>query len=493
MSDTILSAYAVPAGHFDELLDAAGEPRAWWAALRARADLSAAHLSHAQARVARQMHENGVTYNVYAAEDGPNRLWTLDVLPHVIDAGEWSSLESGLRQRARLLNALAADVYGPQHVLRDGIVPPALVFQHRGYLRACHGVLPRGGVFVHLVAFDLARHPDGRWLVAGSRTQAPSGAGYALENRATIPRLFPAAFRELHVEPLAPFFDELRQTLAAAAPCDEGTPHIGLLTPGPYNETYFEQSYLAKYLGFSLVEGADLTVRDDRVFLKTISGLRPLHAILRRLDDDYCDPLELRNDSTLGVPGLVQAWRAGRVLVANAFGTGVLESPDLCALLPAISRRLLGESLPMESADDPDSLPLSHAPVWQNGRLESRRLVLRVFLGADGHGDYRLMPGGLVRIAGDLDPIVSGQRGGGSKDMWVLSARPFTPAPTRVPGESLRQNDLGVSSRAAEHLFWLGRYAERAENGARLLRAVLSRLSDPSSAPHVPQAFVKMC
>jgi uncharacterized circularly permuted ATP-grasp superfamily protein/uncharacterized alpha-E superfamily protein len=552
MQDPLLNNYAVPAGHFDELLDAGGAPRDWWASLAAHADLSAAHLASAQARVSRQMHENGVTYNVYAAADGPNRPWTLDVLPFVVQAGEWASLESGLRQRARLLNALAADLYGPQRVLREGVIPPALVFKHPGYLRACHGISPQGGLFVHLVAFDLARDPDGRWRVVNTRTQAPSGAGYALENRATIPRVFPGAFRDLNVLPLAPFFDVFRQAVMSMAPCDDGSPHVVLLTPGPYNETYFEHSYLAKHLGFALVEGADLMVRDDRVFLKTISGLRQVHAVVRRLDDTFCDPLELRADSTLGVPGLVQAWRTGHVLIANAFGTGVLESPALPGLLPAVSQYLLGEPLeipslrtrwagdlscrsadidrlengvikpafpdvPMEPVfladldtagrsawrrrfdEMPDAfvveefVPLSHAPTWHDGRLESRTLMLRVFVAADGYGGYELMPGGLSRIAGAMGPIVSSQRGGGSKDTWVLSNAPSSGTVPRVPAELARPNDLGVSSRAAEHLFWLGRYAERAETSARLLRAMLTRLSDPSASPIVPPSFLRTC
>ncbi len=553
MRDPLLTRYTVPDGHFDELLDARGEPRAWWSSLAAHADLSAAHLASAQARVARQMHENGVTYNIYAAEDGPNRPWTLDVLPFVVQAGEWASISSGLRQRARLLNALAADLYGPQRVLHEGLVPPALVFQHPGYLRACHGVDPPGGVFVHLVAFDLARDPAGRWRVVNTRAQAPSGAGYALENRAAIPRVFPGAFRELNVQPLTPFFDAFKQALTSMAPCDgHESPHIVLLTPGPYNETYFEHSYLAKHLGFALVEGADLMVRNDRVFLKTIAGLRRVHAVVRRLDDDYCDPLELRADSTLGVPGLVQAWRAGHVLVANAFGTGILESSALPGLLPAVSQRLLGEPLEMPSlvtrwcgdgsctsedvgrmesgvikpafpdvpmepvflsdldaagrrfwmqrfADTPDAfvveefVPLSHAPIWHDGQVEGRTLMLRVFLAADGRGGYEIMPGGLSRIAGELGPIVSSQRGGGSKDTWVLSETPHAGAAHRPQVELGRQNDLGVSSRAAEHLFWLGRYAERAESSARLLRAVLTRLSDPSAPAVVHPSFLRTC
>jgi uncharacterized circularly permuted ATP-grasp superfamily protein/uncharacterized alpha-E superfamily protein len=551
MLDPLLDAYSVPPGHFDELLDPGGAPRTWWASLSAHADLSAAHLSSAQARVSRQMHENGVTYNVYAAEDGPNRAWTLDVLPFVVQADEWTSLSGGLRQRARLLNALVADLYGPQRLLQDGIIPPSVVFRHPGYLRACHGVAPHAGVFLHLIAFDLARDPSGEWRVVNTRAQAPSGAGYALENRATIPRVFPRAFRDLHVCPLTPFFDGFRESITSTAPCDHGSPHIVLLTPGPYNETYFEHAYLAKHLGFSLVEGADLTVRGDRVFLKTISGLRPVHAILRRLDDDYCDPLELRADSTLGVPGLVQAWRSGRVLVANAFGSGLIESKVFSGLLPDICRHLLDEPLQVQSlatrwagdgslaadvlalddgvikhafaarATEPVSLaeldaetrqgwiraferdpnafvveefvPLSHAPVWSAGHLESRAVMLRVFLAANGAGDYLLMPGGLARVAGDARPIVSGQGGGGSKDTWALSEAPVPSHLSRAHVEARREHHLDVSSRAAEHLFWLGRYAERAESGARLLRAVLTRLTDPTAPPGVPSAFLKMC
>jgi uncharacterized circularly permuted ATP-grasp superfamily protein/uncharacterized alpha-E superfamily protein len=547
----LTTAYTVPSGHFDELLDANGSARPWWRALAEHADLSAGHLSSANARIARQIHDNGVTYNVYAAEDGPSRPWALDVVPFLVPATEWSVLARALGQLARLMNAVAADLYGPQRLLHEGVLPPALVFNHPGYLRPCCGVQPPGGVFLHLVAFDLARDASGCWRVVNTRAQAPSGAGYALENRTAIPRTFPGAFRDLHIQPLAPFFESFKETIVAAAPCDEPSPHVVLLTPGPYNETYFEHSYLARHLGCPLVEGADLTVRQDRVFLKTISGLRQVHAILRRLDDDYCDPLELRSDSTLGVPGLVQAWRAGRVLVANAFGTSVLESPAIFGVLPTACERLLGE--PLEAAgvstrwpcdartldafprgavikpafpkpsmapvfasdldaagrqawadrfrDAPgdyvveERLPLSHAPTWHDGRLESRALMLRVFLGADGRGGYTLMPGGLSRIAGDAMPIVSTQRGGSSKDTWVLSdpAAHAAGAGRRTAHAHAVQIDAGVSSRAAENLFWLGRYAERAESAARLLRAVLSRLTDPASPDTFQPLFLRAC
>jgi uncharacterized circularly permuted ATP-grasp superfamily protein/uncharacterized alpha-E superfamily protein len=550
-------AYAAPTGHFDELLaDPAGLRPHWRQFADHAGALSADELSLKQTRIARQIHENGVTYNVYAAAAGPARPWGLDVLPLVLPADEWERLTSGLRQRARLLNAMAADFYGRQCLLEEGLVPPALVLAHPGFLRACHGVVPPSGVFLHQAAFDLAHGPDGQWWVVGTRAQAPSGAGYALENRLTVSRLFPDAFRELRVHMLAPFFRVLLDTLLSGAPTTGEAPHVVLLTPGPFNETYFEHAYLARYLGFTLVEGGDLAVRDDRVYLKTLSGLRRVHAILRRLDDDFCDPLELRPRSTLGVPGLVQAWRAGHVLIANAFGTGVLESPGLFGFLPAACQRLLGEEMALPSVAtwwcgepaaledgarhlkdmvikpafpdramepvfggslDPrareewlgrlrsspelyclqERLPLSHAPIWHAGRLESRAMMLRVFLASDGRGDYHVMPGGLSRIAGEERHLVSGQYGGSSKDTWVLSDTPveaFSLLPGRLRPEDIERAPRPLSSRAGEGLFWLGRYAERSENVARLLRAVLTRLPARDALPaklHPP--IVRTC
>jgi uncharacterized circularly permuted ATP-grasp superfamily protein/uncharacterized alpha-E superfamily protein len=533
---SLVSGYTVPEGHFDEVVGAEGALRPPWQDFASHAgELGRDWFAHAEGRIARQIHENGVTYNVYAAADGPARPWSLDVLPLLVPAREWAVLSSGLGQRARLLNAIAADIYGAQSLVNEGLLPPALVFGHPGFLPACHGVAPVGGVFLHLLAFDLARGPDGAWRVVGTRTQAPSGVGYALENRATISRLFPDAFRALGAQSLSAFLRQLQTTFLEAAPAEGEAPHAVLLTPGPFNETYSEHAYLAKQLGFPLVEGADLTVRHDRVFLKTVSGLRRVHAILRRLDDDYCDPLEFRSDSALGVAGLVEAWRAGGVLVGNAFGMRVLESPALVGFLPPVCERLLGEPIAMPSLatwwageaaasgwprdgvvkpafpsgssvepvflarEAPEAqqawydrlgahldsdvveefLPLSHAPVWHRGALESRALMLRVFLLSDGTGGYMAMPGGLARIAGEDRDIVSGQRGGSSKDTWVLSGTPLAVVPRDPhPRDSAGPVDPYTSSRAAEHLFWLGRYAERSENVARLLRAVLCRLTD---------------
>lgn len=533
----LLRTCRAPAGHYDEVHESSGALRPHWAAFVERAGhTTPTTLATAERRIARQLLDNGVTYNVHAS-GGPPRAWSLDVLPHIVPSHEWDELDRGLRQRARLLEAIARDIYGPQHLLREGIVPPAAITGHRGFLRQCHGTTPRAGTWLYLLAFDVARAPDGTWRVIETRTQAPSGAGYALENRLGLSSLFADAFRHQHVRLHAPFFRSWRETLLASAPHADDAPHIVLLTPGPFSETYFEHAYLSRYLGFTLAEGADLTTREDRLFLKTVAGLRPVHGIVRRLDDDFCDPLELRTDSTLGVAGLLQSWRAGRVLMANAPGMGVLESPLLPGFLPAIASRLLGESLRLSSprvwwrdgeafdaavariethvvkslaggaktvlgpALDPQQrdvwranvtatperyvlqeyVPLSHAPVWHHDRLDTRAVMMRVYLLPDGRGDYVALPGGLSRIAGVDRRLVSGQGGGGSKDTWVLSDQPverLSLLPGRLTLDDIDRSERMVSSRAAEHLFWMGRYAERSENCARLMRAVLARLHD---------------
>jgi uncharacterized circularly permuted ATP-grasp superfamily protein/uncharacterized alpha-E superfamily protein len=504
----LLDGYRTPDGHYDELLDARGRVRGPWASFgRHVPDMSAATLATAQSRVAKQIQESSITHAVYAATDGRLRPWQLDVLPLIVTAAEWAPLADGVAQLARLLNRMTADLYGPRTLLRDGLVPPALVFSHPGFLRACQGTVPAAGIFLQQVAVDLARSLDGSWQIVNVRTQTPAGAGFALENRATLIRMFPEAFRELHVDAVAPYFAALNQTLVRTAPCDEGPPRIVLLTPGPYSGRYFEHAYLARYFGFALVEGADLTVRHDRVFLKTIEGLRQVHAVVRHLADDFCDPLDLRADSALGVPGLVQAWRAGRVLVANAFGASVLESPALRGLLPDVAPAFIGEPLalsvrPVRWAGDRAGggaavaeapVRSSYAPVWHDGRLASHPMLLRVFAVADGDGGYRVMTGGLTRTGGPGQAMVT-SGAGGSKDTWVLcepsiGSRP--PEPSLVPqaGRATGGAAGAVSSRAAEHLFWLGRYVERAETAARLLRTALAGLSDPST-PEVPRPFL---
>jgi uncharacterized circularly permuted ATP-grasp superfamily protein/uncharacterized alpha-E superfamily protein len=454
--------------HFDELRQAGGGLRPAWAAFFAQQPESfwqPEAFSQRAAAIESQVAENGITHNVYADSATGARPWPLEQLPLLIEPHDWRVLSAGLVQRARLLEAVARDIYGPQALLAEGAIAPALVLGHPGYLRPLRGVAPALGQFLYTVAFDVVRDVSapGGWWIKSRRTQAPSGLGYVMENRIIISRLFPDAFRELHVQHLASGYRRMLDALTdAAASCAEAdssaTPRIVLLTPGPLSETYFEQAYLARYLGLPLVEGADLTVRGDRLFLKTVQGLEPVHGLLRRLDDDYCDPLELRPDSALGVPGLLQVLRAGRLAVSNALGTGFLESAGLAGFMPKLCQRLLGEDLLLQDlpswwcgeaavlsqarealnrgvlvhaypdagnrAQDPllgpsaralaqiaeqpeNSVVQAHAPasvlpVWQAHRgLVPREAVLRVVVVADAQGQWQVLPGGLTRTFAD--------------------------------------------------------------------------------------------
>ncbi|SFL63243.1 circularly permuted type 2 ATP-grasp protein [Pseudomonas sp. NFACC46-3] len=540
----LLDRYPLTTGTYHELLDDNGAVRPHWRRLFDQLQRSTpAHLIQRQALLARQIQENGVTYNVYADPKGADRPWELDLLPHVIDPQEWKHLSAGIAQRARLLNAVLADLYGPQRLISEGLLPAELVFGHNNFLWPCQGIVPPDGSFLHLYAVDLARTPDGRWWVTADRTQAPSGAGYALENRMIVSRAFPELYRDLRVRHLSGFFRTLQETLARQAPSDGESPLVVLLTPGRFNESYFEHLYLARQLGYPLVEGGDLTVRDATVYLKTLSGLRRVHAIMRRLDDDFCDPLELRTDSALGVPGLLEAVRQGRVLVANALGSGVLESPGLLGFLPKISQYLFGEELILPSiatwwcgeppvlAQALEKLPqllikpafpsqsftpvfgrdlnevqrgqlaarmqarpyayvaqelaqLSQAPVWQaeDGHIQPRAIGMRVYA-VSGKDDYRVLSGGLTRVAAEADAeVVSMQRGGASKDTWVLGEQvpggeQWT-AQRTVGVHDLVRRDPYLPSRVVENLFWFGRYCERCDDSARLLRIMLGRYVD---------------
>ncbi len=497
MLEQLLAQYRAAPDSFDEMLDASGQPRPQW---RAMLELMAADAPDAMRQridtVQSQVRENGVTYNVYSDARGIQRPWDLNVLPLILPQDEWSGIEAAVIQRATLMNLILGDVYGEQKMLAEGLLPPALIHGHAGFLRPCHGMKHSDGVALHFYSCDLARAADGQWWVLSDRTQAPSGAGYALENRSIISRIFPDMMRDLKVQPITGFFRTMRLSLAdwgrrCAANGSSGTPLrdseaplIVLLTPGPYNETYYEQAFLARYLGLPLVEGSDLTVRGGMVWLKTLSGLQRVHVIMRRVDDDFCDPLELRSDSALGVVGLTEAARLGNVLIANSLGSGLLESGALLGFLPALCRRLLGEPMKMPSvatwwcgeaaaldqvigqldqlvikpsfpqlrqlsvfgqdlegiarADfieqmraNPsnyvaqEQVRLSQSPVWQPGSpggLSARAIGLRVYACATPYG-YVVMPGGLTRAATGRDArVITMQQGGGSKDTWVQSS-----------------------------------------------------------------------
>ena len=308
---------------------------------------------------------HGVTYNVYGDPRGSERPWVLDPVPLVLDGAEWASIELAVAQRAALLNAILADLYGERRLIARRSMPAALLFANPNFLRPCAGIQPPGGIHLHTYSADLGRSPDGSWWVIADRTQAPSGLGYALENRLVSARTLPAVFNQCHIRALTGFLDRQRDALCGLAPSANADPRVVVLTPGPNNETYFEHSMLARRWGFPLVEGADLAVRDDRVYLKTLDGLEQVDVILRRQDDGFCDPLELRGESLLGVVGLTQAVRRGNVAVANALGSGLLETPAHVGFLPGMCRELLGEELRMPSV-----------ATWWCGEDSARRYVL---------------------------------------------------------------------------------------------------------------------
>ncbi|MBY0510271.1 MAG: circularly permuted type 2 ATP-grasp protein [Rhodospirillaceae bacterium] len=479
---------------YDEIVTGTGSLRAHWQPLLAQlSPLNSKDMAERVEESMRLLRENDVTYTVYGdpqnIAQSNERLWPLDIMPLLISAEEWRSISAGALQRARLLNTVLGDIYGARRCVADGVLPPMLLEGNPAFLRPCHDLKPIGGTYLHLYAADLGRAANGQWCVLADRTETPSGAGYALENRSVIGRVLADCMDPTvggtRIAPLTPFFNTFRDGLLALAPPNRVTreaPRIVLLTPGPYNETYFEHLYLAGHLGVTLVQGADLTVRDRRVYIKTVSALETVDIILRRVDDKFCDPLELYRDSALGVAGLLEAVRAGTVTVANALGAGAVQAAAFKPFFPALSRALIGEDLVLPDApswwcggeaeknhvlgslDDlavrPAFAPLSilraaqtdlsqadrenltariaarpqdyvgqtrvtlsSAPVWEGGKMEPRPVSLRVYV-AMGPDGFVVMPGGLTRTSrpGGVHAI-SMQSGGGSKDTWVLQSK----------------------------------------------------------------------
>lgn len=544
----LIEGYTPLPGVYDEMMSANGELRPQWRQfLNGLESMTDLELARRWRLAERLLHENGLTYTAQLDANRDERPWNLDFVPVVIGAAEWQALEEGLIQRARLHEAILADVYGEQHLLRDGALPAAVVLGNPHFLRPCHGVRPRDGRFLHVYAADLGRGPDGRWWVLADRTQAPSGVGYALESRVVLSRCLPELFRDFHVRRLANYFQAMHESLVAQT--NRENPRIVLLTSGPAGEGYFAHAYLARYLGYTLAEGGDLTTRDNRVYLKSVDGLKPVDLILRRVDAEYCDPLELRTDSLLGVAGLVQAVRAGNITVTNALGSGLAETKAMLAFLPNLCRRLLGEDLKIPSTstwwcgdervkefilDNVDRLAidsafkrrtllsrttsavpgasltpeervqiidqlamrgnefvgqelvsLSTTPIWTAAGLQPRPMTLRAFVVATKDAGYMVMPGGLTRISSSPDArAIALHRGDGTKDTWILADEPQTTVTLlRSPLSYVKPKRTGkdLPSRAADNLFWLGRYAERTEDTVRVLRSVVRRLTEDAS------------
>ena len=545
--DSFVSGYRPLPGIFDEMMDGDGRVRAHWRPLLSMlASLGGDEINRRFASADRYLRDSGVFYRVYEDPAGVERPWPLSHVPLLIEPSEWKQLEAGLIQRASLLEAVLADAYGPGQMIRDGRLPAALVAGNPEFLRPLAGVEPPGGAHLRFIAVDVGRGPDGRWWVLGDRAQAPSGAGYAIENRLALSRAMPDIYRKVHVKRVAPFFQAFQAELFEYNRQDDA--RVCLLTPGPLNETYFEHAYLARYLGLLLVEGEDLIVRDDGVFIRTISGLRRTEVLLRRIDADFADPLELNASSRLGVAGLVRAVRDGKVVIANALGAGLIEARAMLAFLPALAPHVLGEELALPNVatwwlgradvrdeilgrldsmviapafgsspadvqlgggilgaelDDErragllqsikdrridyvaqEAVTLSSTPVWRDGRLQPRPFSLRLFLAKTGD-KWQVMPGGFVRIAENADArAISLQRGDATADAWVLSEGPVSPVTLLPsPGRVAVQRATGMlPSRAADNLFWVGRYVERAEATLRLARAMLNRVAEAEDA-----------
>lgn len=544
--DALHARYRTLWGGIDEMLDADGALRpAWRAFMRALDGMPETELAARFARAHQYMHDAGVYYRAYARDGASEREWPLSPLPVLVDADEWRRIGAGLVQRAELLEQVVADLYGPQRLVADGLLPPELVAGNPEFLRPMVGLRPRGGHYLHFCAFELGRGPDGRWWVLGDRTQAPSGAGFALENRVATVRAFPDLPEEMHLHRLAGFFRRFRDALLNLA--DGRMDAIGVLTPGSGNETYYEHAWIARYLGFLLLEGDDLTVREGRLHVRTVSGLQPISVLWRRLDAAFVDPLELRGDSCIGTPGAVGALRAGALSMVNALGSGVVETRAMQAFLPRMCEALTGQPLQLPGIatwwcgqaearaqvagqaermligpaystrapyDDPQStrpyaeldpderqalmrqlqddgahwvaqeaVRLSTTPVHLDGRLEPRPFVLRAFVARTAQG-WEVMPGGFARVGAQADTrAIAMQLGGQAADVWVVDRDPV-PQDTLLPMPRLnRREATALPSRAAENLLWLGRYTERSEAIGRVLRAYHVRLAEIGDHP----------
>ena len=469
----------------------------------------------------------GVFYRHYSEGVSTERDWPLNHLPVLLEEEEWTALSDGLVQRASLLELLMKDFYGANRLVQEGKIPAACLAQNPEWLRPLVGLTPRGEDFLYYLAFDLGRDENGRWRVLADRVQAPSGIAFALENRVATTRVFPDIFQKMSIRRLAPFFGKFRKMFQGLNPAADGL--VGILTPGPMNEGYFEHTYIARFLGLMLLEGEDLTVQEGQLMAKTVDGLLPLRVVWRRIDGIYADPLELKENSILGTPGLLGAIRKQEVTVVNALGSGVLESRVWSAFLPELCKVLLHEELKLTNlqsfwwgdpefqsrfSDEKDDwmitpafssnlvfeedqqsltgidhsmvvaqerLSLSTTPAYRHQRLSAAPMTLRMFLVRTPDG-WEVMPGGFARIgSSDQADSISLQKGGTVADVWVKTNKPpetyVLSPPSGAVADQLRHSEV-LPSRAADNLYWLGRYVERMDGLLRLLRAHHTRLAE---------------
>ncbi len=536
---SILYGYTPSGGDYDELVDTQGNVRDNWSYFANRIEqISPDALVQRKQLLDKIIADNGITYNVYS-DQGETRRWIMDLLPLIFSKSDWINLEQGLQQRAELMNQIYQDLYGRQELIHEGQLPPYLVYANPAFLRPCASI-EHSETSIHLYAADIARSPDGKWWILSDRIEAPSGLGYVMENRSLSSRVMPEFFRDDRVSSLRPFYDTYINSLKGLAPPDSETLSLALLTPGTANETYHDQSFLARNLGIPLIEGADLTVRDNTVYLKTLTGIKPLSVLLRRVDSEWCDPLELRNESMLGTPGLINALRQKTISVSNMPGSALMETVAFPAFLNSLCEYFRGEGLkipsvatwwcgqprelkyvieninklvikrtfrekitpaifgPTLSKDETDQLvqqiqkrPESFcaqevvskatAPVYSDSGIHSHHFLVRVYL-ARTNGSYKLLPGGLARIAPSPESMnVSMQHGGLSKDIWILDEtgqkKRGAQSATLHGSIKLKPPQIDLSSRTANNMLWLGRYVERVESLARQLRIILSKIT----------------
>ena len=540
----LFSGYQAEAERYDELLQSSGSKRPTWQKFCDLLSLiGVGEFTRRWKHSQRLIYENGISYSAYGDLDNLARPWDLDAMPLLLDESSWNGVAAGLAQRAQVLEMTLADLLGPQRLLSEGVLPHEVLFGHSGFRLPFHGQTPLSGSFLDFYAADLGRAPDGRWWVLADRTDAPSGMGFALENRVVISRMLPEVFRGCKAARLAPFFIKFKEKLQSLAPQRRENPRIAIYTRGPDHPNYFEDAYLARYLGYNLVEGDDLAVRENAVWLKTLDGLRSIDVLLRRPNSEVCDPLEFSDDSQLGVPGLLHSARSGEIAVVNPLGSGLVESPVFMAFLPRLcgfflkqdlllpgvaswwcgepaslervlanldqyvltsAFRLRGEGhvedkqLHSKSLADQramikanptqfvaqERLQLSSVPRWKDGTTQAAHLVLRSF--AVAHDDsYSVMPGGLARTS---DPTANGSQAIptslGSKDTWVLSDGPVENVSllsTRDEQVVIRRTTSDLPSRVADNIYWLGRYIERVDAAARQLRTLVLRLTSETT------------
>ena len=542
--------YISAPGSYDEIVDSRGGLRCHWKRfVESSAGLTAEEFGRRWSQAQRLLRENSLAHPEPATRpvhgDHP---WALDALPLMIAGDEWQTVSSALQQRARLLDLTLRDLYGPQRLLTENILPPEVVFRHPGFQLPYCEARPAEERLLHFYAADLARSPDGTWWVIADRCEAPSGAGFALQNRIASSRILPDVIHACQVERLAPFFLAVRRQMTRLSQRGADA-RVILLSQAAGSDNYLEDAFLARYLGYPLAEAGDLAVRDQRLHLKTLGGLSPVDVLIRRPNSEECDPLELSTTASFGVAGLVQSWHSGQVAIANSLGSGLIESPIFMAFLPKICRALLGEPLAMPGVatfwcGDPTSLARvldqldqlsvkpayrrrglaqtqaqrlsemdhdrlrrlilrdpaafvaqervvrSSVPVWANSQFQQSFIALRSFAVAD-NDDYTVMPGALSRVSSSLTPLeLSLLAGEHSKDTWVLADGPVkqvTLLKTAGDDLELRRGGVDLPSRAAEHFYWLGRHAVRAEISGKLLRAVTLRLTREEDTDEIPE------